>query len=67
MKTLAIFLVSVFLVLSLSSCSNMSRRDQGMLAGGAIGAAAGGMITRSPVGAAVGAIGGGLIGREVAR
>jgi osmotically inducible lipoprotein OsmB len=67
MKTLAIFLISFFMSLSLSSCANMSRQDQGMIGGGVIGGVAGGAITRSPIGAAVGAVGGGLIGRQVYR
>lgn len=67
MKRLTLIIASLVVALSLASCSSMSNKDKGVLAGGAIGAAAGGLITHSPAGAAVGAAAGGLGGYYIGK
>lgn len=57
----------VLLSMSLAACSGMSKETKGTLIGGGVGAAAGALVTDSPVGAAVGAAAGGLIGHTVAK
>jgi osmotically inducible lipoprotein OsmB len=61
-------LVAAVAVTALTGCSNMSRRDQNIVGGAAIGAAAGAVLTGgSPVGTVGGAAVGGVIGNEVGK
>ena len=64
-KIIVTTLTSLFLIVSLTGCDNMSRRDTGTLVGAGAGAAIGGAVTKSYGGAAVGAVTGGLVGRAV--
>lgn len=66
-KTIAKIAVISTLVIGLTGCSNMSRKDRGTLLGAGVGAAAGYAATGNGTGAAVGAIGGGYIGRQMSR
>ena len=68
MKKLIVLFGITLLSASLAGCSGMTKREQGMLAGGAVGGVAGNLVTGgSGVGTAVGAVGGALVGREIAK
>jgi osmotically inducible lipoprotein OsmB len=61
-------LLAVIATAALTGCSNMSRRDQNVVGGAAIGAVAGAVLTGgSPVGTVGGAAVGGVIGNEVGK
>jgi len=64
----AVTLTSALLVLSLTSCSNLSTRDKNTIIGASIGAAAGAVLTGgSGIGTAGGAAVGGIIGNQVGK
>ncbi len=67
-SNLAATIMAVTLVLSLSSCSNLSTRDKNTIIGASIGAAAGAVLTGgSGIGTAGGAAVGGIIGNQVGK
>jgi hypothetical protein len=66
-RTIGKLAVVLVAALVLAGCSDMSRQEQRMLSGGALGAAGGAVVTAvvgGPVlaGAAIGAVGGAAIG-----
>lgn len=67
LKSVTKVLLVATLMISLTGCSNMSRRDRGTLLGAGVGAAAGYAATGNATGAAVGAVGGGYIGNRMSR
>ena len=67
-KKIATSLTTALLVLSLTSCSNLSTRDKNTIIGASIGAAAGAVLTGgSGIGTAGGAAVGGIIGHQVGK
>lgn len=67
-KKIATSLKTALLVLSLTSCSNLSTRDKNTIIGASIGAAAGAVLTGgSGIGTAGGAAVGGIIGHQVGK
>lgn len=71
MKTkhhIAVGVICATLILSLSGCSSMSRRDKNTVIGAGIGAAAGAVLTGgSGVGTVGGAAVGGIIGNQIGK
>ena len=64
----AVTITSTLLILSLTSCSNLSTRDKNTIIGASIGAAAGAMLTGgNGIGTAGGAAVGGVIGNQVGK
>lgn len=59
-----VFLVCLITV-GLIGCSNVSKRDVGLVGGGVVGGAAGHAITGSTVGTVGGAVGGAYLGSKV--
>jgi len=67
-KKLAIQTAAITLILALTACSGMSRRDENTAVGAGVGAVAGSVLTGgSPVGTVGGAAVGGVIGNEVGK
>ena len=65
---LAASAMAIAAIVTLSGCAGMSNRDQNIVGGAAIGAAAGAILTGgSPVGTVGGAAVGGVIGNEVSK
>ncbi|APW39774.1 hypothetical protein RD110_23350 [Rhodoferax koreense] len=68
LRPLAVAGVTTVLVLSLSACAGMSRRDTNMVVGAGVGAVAGAALAGGALatvgGAAVGAVVGNQIGRK---
>jgi osmotically inducible lipoprotein OsmB len=68
LRPLAVAGVTAMLVLSLSACSGLSRRDKNLIVGAGVGAVAGAALVGGAVatvgGAAVGAVVGNEIGRK---
>ena len=65
-KNLLVHATAIALVLSLTACSGMSRRNQNTAVGAGVGAAAGSVLTGgSGVGTVGGAAVGGVIGHQV--
>ena len=68
MKKLIVLFSMVLISASLAGCSNMTRGEKGMLAGGAVGGIAGNLLTGgSGLGTAFGAVGGALVGNKMAK
>lgn len=66
MQKLALSVVAGALLVGLSACSGMSRRDENTAIGAGIGAVGGAILTNgSPVGTIGGAAVGGVIGNQV--
>ncbi len=58
--------LAALIILSLSSCSNLSRRDKNTITGAGVGAVAGAILTGgSGIGTAGGAAIGGVIGNQI--
>ncbi|MDB5848427.1 MAG: hypothetical protein JWP29_2179 [Rhodoferax sp.] len=68
LRPLAVASVTAMLVLSLSACSGLSRRDKNLIVGAGVGAVAGAALVGGAVatvgGAAVGAVVGNEIGKK---
>jgi osmotically inducible lipoprotein OsmB len=65
MKKLMIIIASLFVIFSLTACSN---RDYGTVGGAALGGVVGSAVTGgSTAGTIVGAVGGGYIGNQLSR
>lgn len=66
-KIMVMLVVLVMGMTTISGCSNMTRKEQGMLVGGTVGGVVGGAVTGgSGWGVGAGALGGALVGRAVA-
>ncbi len=67
-NTLAMPIISAMLILSLTGCSDLTRRDKNTIIGASIGAATGAILTGgSGIGTAGGAAIGGVIGHQVGK
>ncbi|WGL97027.1 osmotically-inducible lipoprotein OsmB [Arsenophonus sp. aPb] len=67
-KHTLLILISVFSLMSITACSNMSKRDKNTAIGAGIGAVGGAILTEgSGLGTVGGAAIGGLIGHQVAK
>jgi osmotically inducible lipoprotein OsmB len=71
MKTIVKFsaaTLAVAMLIGLSGCSGMSRRDQNTAIGAGVGAVSGAVLTGgSPIGTVGGAVVGGVIGNQVGK
>jgi|GEM_PF-5886898 len=71
MKGIFAILMTVFMLVSVTACSSMTKQEKGTLAGavvgGAAGAAIGGSGGAAVVGGATGAVVGGVIGHEITK
>ena len=62
------FITAIMLIVCLSGCSTMSRRDKNTITGAGIGAVAGAVLTGgSGIGTAGGAAVGGIIGNQIGK
>ncbi|ELI8284474.1 osmotically-inducible lipoprotein OsmB [Yersinia enterocolitica] len=66
-KRLATAALALTLALSLSACSNMSKRDRNTAIGAGVGAVGGAVLTDSTLGTLGGAAIGGVIGHQVSK
>ncbi len=67
-KRILSFFVVASLAISVSACSNMSKRDKNTTIGAGVGAVGGAILTDgSPLGTIGGAAVGGIIGRQVGK
>lgn len=63
---IAVRVLAALVILSLSSCSSLSRRDKNTITGAGVGAVAGAILTGgSGIGTAGGAAIGGIIGNQI--
>ncbi len=66
-KRFATAALALTLALSLSACSNMSKRDRNTAIGAGVGAVGGAVLTDSTLGTLGGAAIGGVIGHQVGK
>ncbi|QCJ70020.1 osmotically-inducible lipoprotein OsmB [Providencia heimbachae] len=67
-KRILSFFVVATVAISVSACSNMSKRDKNTAIGAGVGAVGGAILTDgSPLGTVGGAAVGGIIGRQVGK
>lgn len=66
-KRLGTAALALTLALSLSACSNMSKRDRNTAIGAGVGAVGGAVLTDSTLGTLGGAAIGGVIGHQVSK
>ena len=66
-KKMTAAVLAVTLVMSLSACSNWSKRDRNTALGAGAGAIGGAVLTGSTLGTLVGAAVGGIIGHQVGK
>lgn len=66
-RSLTLIAAAAFVVVSLTACAGLSRRDQNMVVGAGVGAVAGAVLAGGAVATVGGAAVGAVIGHEIGR